>query len=85
MDQILASWERLTELEDFYSVASGAIGVISAIIFYLVFLRLDEEEAVPYDVALPEQARPSWKGEILSEPTLKVCSIPILITIWGTG
>lgn len=75
MDQILALWERFSEHEDFYSILSGAIGIIAAITFYLVFLKLDEEEAVPYDVTLPEQARPDWKGEVLSQPSLKVSFI----------
>lgn len=27
-----------------------------------------------YDVDLPEQAKPGWKGEVLQEPSLKVPS-----------
>lgn len=36
------------------------------------FLRQDEEKAVDFTVAAPEQCTPGWKGKTLDEPTIKV-------------
>lgn len=51
----------------------SAIGVATLFVLYFL-LRKDDEAPVPYQVTPPEQVRPGWKGEVLEEPNLKVCS-----------
>ena len=46
--------------------------LIAAGALYLL-LRSDPEAAVPYAIEAPAQAQPGWKGEVLAQPTLKVC------------
>jgi hypothetical protein len=33
----------------------------------------DSEAAVDFEVALPKQLEDGWQGEVLREPSLKVC------------
>lgn len=45
-----------------------------AIAAYHFFSRGQEDErAVVYAVKIPEPCQPDWKGEILDEPSIKVC------------
>ena len=54
----------------------GAIGTATLLIFYFLF-RTDVEAAVEYHVEPPVEARPGWKGEVLEEPSLKVCLLEL--------
>lgn len=57
-------------LQDYNTYALAALGA-ATLIFLGILLRTDAEAAVPYKVTPPEQARDGWKGEVLSEPSLK--------------
>jgi hypothetical protein len=64
----------MEHLDEYSKLALGAIGVLTAIVFYVLF-RSDPEAAVPYNVTPPNEAQPGWKGEVLEEPSLKVMSV----------
>ncbi|KAL9578480.1 MAG: hypothetical protein Q9212_005689 [Teloschistes hypoglaucus] len=53
-----------------------SIAIICALLAYvtLVFLlfREDIEAPVDYNVPLPEQCKPGWKGKTLDEPSIKI-------------
>lgn len=57
---------------------NGAAFIVTGLAVLLVIavaafvLPQDPETAVKYDVAIPEQCRPGWKGQQLDEPSLKV-------------
>ena len=51
------------------TIVSVLIGVL--IIAYWHFVRYDED-AIQYEVPLPEQCSPSWEGQILDIPSIKV-------------
>jgi hypothetical protein len=61
--------ERVGEYNAF--VLSG-VGALTLVFFYLLFKK-DDEAPVPYHVAPPAEAALEWKGEVLDEPSLKVC------------
>jgi len=44
--------------------------LLGALLISLV--RPDPEQAVRYDVEIPDQCKPGWKGEELDRPSLKV-------------
>lgn len=44
--------------------------VAVAVAVYL--LKPDPEAAIDYEVPLPEQCEPEWKGEVLENPSIKV-------------
>jgi hypothetical protein len=66
--------ERVGEYNAF--VLSG-MGALTLVFFYLLFKK-DVEAPVPYHVAPPAEAAREWKGEVLDEPSLKVCP-PLLL------
>jgi hypothetical protein len=50
------------------------LGLVAVYLFSRLFT--DPHAAVTYSVPEPEQLKPGWKGEIVSEPSLKVISFP---------
>ena len=38
----------------------------------IILVKPDSEAAVDYDVPLPQQCQPGWKGEVLENPSIKV-------------
>lgn len=50
---------------------TGVVVVIAGVI--VSWLKPDPEAAVDYEIPLPEQCRADWKGEVLENPSLKVC------------
>jgi delta 1-pyrroline-5-carboxylate dehydrogenase len=62
----------MERLEDYNAYVVGIVGALTLSVFYLL-LRSDPEAAVPYNVTPPQQSMPGWKGEVLEEPSLKVC------------
>lgn len=58
--------------DELLNIAGLAIVPVALILVIQFFFFTDPEAAVPYDVAVPEQARPGWKGEVLEQPSLKV-------------
>ena len=49
-----------------FTVIAGLIGL------NIVLLVGEHEGTVPYDVALPEQCKDGWDGQILQKPSIKV-------------
>lgn len=65
--------ERMLE-RDFRELDAYIWGAISAatLLFFYLTLRRDVEGPILYNIALPEEAEPGWKGQVLDEPALKV-------------
>lgn len=55
-----------------------SIFLLSIVIIFaalkIIVLNDDEERLVHFQVPVPEQCSPDWKGEILEDPTVKVPS-----------
>lgn len=70
--------ERITARSegDFYTALYGSLWAVALSIIWF-FCRADPEAPVKYTVEPPEEAKPGWKGELLEEPTLKVCEVGI--------
>lgn len=64
----------MDHLDEYSTYVLGVVGAATLYFLYLL-LRTDAEAPVPYNVALPEQAQPGWRGQVLQEPTLKVRSL----------
>ena len=50
---------------------TGLVVVVAGVVFR--WAQPDAEAAVDYEVPLPAQCQPGWKGEVLENPSLKVC------------
>ena len=51
--------------------------VLTAVIYlFLTYTLLGDEDELParFIVPIPEQCKPDWEGEVLEEPSIKVCS-----------
>jgi acyl-CoA reductase-like NAD-dependent aldehyde dehydrogenase len=55
---------------DARTIAITTTSLIAACILYLL-LRHDEEKAVDFTVATPEQCQPGWQGKTLQRPSIK--------------
>jgi len=53
------------------TLATCIVIAATGIIVYVA--RPDQEAAVEYHVPLPPQCEPGWKGEVLENPSIKVC------------
>lgn len=49
------------------------IVVLSSILIRTLF-KGEDEQPIPFNVPVPEQCKPDWKGEYLDKPDLKVCT-----------
>ena len=69
----MANLNQFTEvvpwLEIFIFVVS--IGLVLTVFNYIV-LNDSNEQPVTFDVPIPEQCSPQWKGEVLDRPSIKV-------------
>lgn len=41
-------------------------------LFNQLVLSPDTEQPIPFKIPIPEQCSPTWKGEVLQEPSIKV-------------
>ena len=48
-----------------------SIGLVLTVFNYIV-LNDSDEQPVAFDVPIPEQCGPQWKGEVLDRPSIKV-------------
>ena len=48
-----------------------SIGLVLTVFNYVV-LNDSNEQPVAFDVPIPEQCGPQWKGEVLDQPSIKV-------------
>ena len=48
-----------------------SIGLV-LIVFNYIILNDSNEQPVTFDVPIPEQCAPQWKGEVLDRPSIKV-------------
>lgn len=55
--------------------------VLATAVLWVVFRGRDEEEAVDYQVLVPEQCRPGWEGKVV-EGVLKVCAFFLLFFLF---
>lgn len=69
----MATFNQLPEvvpwLEILISILS--IGLVLTVFNYIV-LNDSNEQPVNFDVPIPEQCGPQWKGEVLDRPSIKV-------------
>jgi len=63
--EVLQQFDRWLVITIF-TVIAGLIGL------NIVLLVGEHEGAVPYDVAVPEQCKDGWEGQVLEEPSIKV-------------
>jgi len=49
---------------------AAATALVAVVLTYL--LTPGHEKAVEYEIAVPEQCKPGWEGEVLAEPSIKV-------------
>lgn len=62
----------MDSLDEYSTYVLGVVGAATLYFVYLL-LRTDVEAPVSYHVTPPEQIQPGRKGEVLQEPSLKVC------------
>lgn len=55
------------------TVALTWVAVVFATAVLWLTTKGESEAAVDFEVPLPKQCEPGWQGEILQEPSLKVC------------
>lgn len=66
---------NITSVELFYGIV--AISVINFIFNALSFFGVfsPDESPVAFDLPVPEEVKPGWKGEVLDKPSIKVCTV----------
>jgi len=52
-----------------------SIGFVFTIFNYTV-LNDSAEQPITFNIPIPEQCKPDWKGEVLEEPSIRVTSSP---------
>lgn len=55
------------------TVALTWVAVVFATAVLWLATKGESEAAVDFEVPLPKQCEPGWQGEVLQEPSLKVC------------
>jgi len=58
---------------DALRIIALSIGSAVFVLSLRYLLISDPERAVDYEIPIPEQCKPGWKGEELDEPSIKVC------------
>ena len=58
---------------DALRIIALSIGSAVFVLSLRYLLISDPERAADYEISIPEQCKPGWKGEELDEPSIKVC------------
>lgn len=64
--------DNLLEYAQSQHLVAFLVIVFFSITAYFFVPRDNNEQPVPFDVPIPEQSKPGWRGEILEYPSIKV-------------
>lgn len=59
--------------DNFWTVLLTGVAISFAGVIFQ-WTKPDPEAAVDFEVPLPPQCQPGWKGQVLEKPSLKVCT-----------